>query len=389
MNTRAEDTIAGLSQAIVSSKPLIDVLPEPIRLVIKDADAEAALLQRSLDRIAAVASTPRFQVRRDIPLSDLTIFEQVLSDRMPATDASFGDIGAISALHVKALVDGAIRGSFAHRYRKGQAMSFDGVPLNVYAAGKPSSKSVVLVSASGMPASLYETWLAFLSQEHFVVVWESRGLFCQREDQVRCDFRVTSQVEDLFSVMDYCEIPTAHVLAFCDAASLAISAAVQRPPRISSLSLWQGTYPLGPDCPKTSYEQNYRALMAMAAESRSEAKAIHKVLCRSVLTSGRRDLAHMTLYPYATADLLFGYASLHRSIMESDIYPLAAWVTQPTFVFTTEEDTVAHPEASRLVAGLIKSARLHVEPRGDHAGAFDGPLCAKNLALRFFNETHA
>jgi 3-oxoadipate enol-lactonase len=268
--------------------------------------------------------------------------------------------------------------------------AFDGAPLRAYALGEPRERAVVIATACGGPVEMSEPWMRRLAQDHFVVTWESRGLFDSAPDSAAgFDEQaqdLAAQADDLLTVMDHFGVVGGHLMGLCGGAMIVLAAAVAEPERAASLSLWYGDYELGARCPKTSYQKDLKDFLAMAAEDRALAASLRSVFCRSLLSSPLPDLAHLTLYPYANDELLYRYARLSNGIMAEDVTSLLGEVAQKTLVVTSQDDTKAHPEGSRLVAADLPNATLHVEPHGDHITLFHAEPAITGLALRFIAE---
>ncbi len=373
--------VARLTRAVLSVRPLVDAIEPPVRVL--DAGAGLArLLGRVAERAGAPPLTPHAVA------ADLTAFEQVVSNRLNVGEycGLAGRVASGALDEVDEVVDEVVGESFERRFNCSRLVSSDGAPITAYAAGARGEKAVVLVSACGMPAKLSERWLEFLGRDHFVVTWESRGLFEEPGDFDALGYDVAAQAEDLFAVMDHFGVESAHVMGLCGGAVIALTAAASRPSRVTSMSLWHGDFELGSTCPKTTHQQNLKALILMAAESRKQAAAIYKLFTQTVLTSARADVAHLVVHPYATAELLYRYGRLNGSIMDTDVSPLLHRVTQPTLVVTSEDDSTAHPAGSMRVAEGLPNGVLRVEPHGDHLSLFDAEPHITALAARFISE---
>ena len=70
-----------------------------------------------------------------------------------------GGLSPDSAFDLDSIVDEAASRSFEHYCNYAQTLSPDGIPINVYAAGDPNRKAVVIASVCGMPARLSEPWI--------------------------------------------------------------------------------------------------------------------------------------------------------------------------------------------------------------------------------------
>src|SRR6266545_432437 len=248
----------------------------------------------------------------------------------------------------------------------------DGTRVRTYAAGEPGRPAVVLASACGMPAALCQPWMRFLAAGHRVVTWETRGLFGELGSGADFDalaYDLDAQAADLLAVMDHYGLPDAHVMGLCGGAVIALRAAARQPERVTSLSLWHGDFS-GTPGPTTSHQDNLKALMGMAVQSREDAAAINEALAQTALAAVPANVAHLVVYPYATAELFYRYCVLTGATMTTDISELLPLVRQPGLVVTSEDDHTAHPGGSHQVAARLPRAALRVEPHGDHISVF-------------------
>lgn len=393
----ARESVERLARAVLSVRPLVDALKSPVRVVPKVDEGGAAPrwaahmtavepgIEQLLARVATRAGAP--QLTLHATAADLTAIEQVVSNHLDV--AAYYEVASqipTSALsEVDDIVHDALDESFERRYRCAKVISSGGAPVRAYASGEQSDQAVVLVSACGMPAKLCDRWLDFLGKKHFAITWESRGLFEEPNDFDALRYDVAAQAEDLFAVMDHFGVKTAHLMGLCGGAVIALKAAAARPARVSSMSLWHGDFDLGATSPKTTHQRNLKALIDMAAAGRAQAASIHKLFEQSILMNVRADLAHLILYPYATAELLFRYGKLNGSIMNTDVSSLLDSVAQRTLVVTSEDDSTAHPDGSIRVAEGLSNAILHIEPHGDHLSLFDAQPHITALAARFIS----
>jgi len=223
-----------------------------------------------------------------------------------------------------------------------------------------------------MPGALCEAWMRVLAPSFHVVTWETRGLFGDLDDAAAFDrlgYGVADQADDLLAVMDHHGLGPAHVMGLCGGAVPALYAAAARPDRISSLSLWHGDFS-GSVGPTTAHQDNLKALLAMAGQSRTDAGAINAALSGSATTQVPPDVAHLVLYPYLTDELFYRYCRLTVALMSTAVTDRLAAVGQPSLVVTSEDDDTAHPGGSHAVAAALPRAQLRVEPHGDHISVF-------------------
>lgn len=399
LSTRNRTAVAALASAVLSLRPLIDRLPEPVAVSPGPGalcGPGAAGLPDLLERVAGRLGAPKFE------LSDggaqgfgPDIFGAVVSGRLALTALAetLEPLPVDGLAAVDRVVDETAAEDFTASCVTALVHGPDGVPVRAYAAGDPGRPAVVIASACGMPVRLAEPWIRRLAVEHFVLTWETRGLFGdgphpggEHAGALAAASSVAAQCGDLFAVMDHFAVAAAHVAGLCGGAVLAVEAAALRPERISSLSLWHGDFEVGDERIKTDHQRNLRALMRLAVQAGDGGANVHAVLCRSIADGAPPDLAHLVLYPYATPELLLRYCLLNGAIMDTDLRPRLPLVSRPALVVTSEDDSTAHPAGSRFVADALANARLLVLPHGDHISLFRDPAGLPDVAARFIAE---
>ena len=389
------DIISRLAEAVVSVRPLIDVLAAPVHVSVAGGTgplpaqwpnygAAGALLECITARLGA----PRLCLRRDVLYEDLGTFEQVVSDRLRIADAieHLAPGWAESVGDVEPVVDQALADGLEGLCERAVVRRPDGTVLQAYATGNPRRPAVVIASACGMPARLCEDWLRFLGTGHYVITWETRGLFGAARHGFRGGVAVTEQALDLIAVMDHFGVAAAHVAGFCGGAVIALAAAALAPRRIRSLSLWHGDFEVGADAPKTSHQENLQALMAMAALSPADAANVREVLCNVMVRSTPTDLAHLVLYPYADSLLLMRYCLLNGAIMNTDMRSYLPAVKTRVLVVTSRDDDTAHPDGSRYVSSMLAPSTLTVTEHGNHLSLFRAGRELLEMAEQFIKE---
>jgi 3-oxoadipate enol-lactonase len=389
LQAETTESLIGVVRGVLAVRPLIDAMEHPVSVapvangnrVVEVAERERNLasLETFLNRVATRVGAPHFKVCSDVQ----SALQRAVSQRLTGEHPGLVEDGPLADEIGDDIIDEAIAGSFDRKYFRAKVKSFDGALLRTYAAGGRQKKAVLLVSPCGMPAKLCERWIQLLSKDYFVITWESRLLF---EDPPNCEtfaFDVKAQVSDLFAVMDHFDLTAAHVMGLCGGAVIALSAAAARPERISSMSLWHGDFELGPGCPKTKHQKDLKAFMSAAGMARPQAQQIYKLFSQNTLQNFSGEWAHIVLYPYANAELLYRYGKLNGSIMSTDVTALLAQVAQPTLVVTSRDDGTTHPEGSKRVAALLPAAQLQVIPHGDHLSLFDAAPDVIEIAERF------
>lgn len=363
--------LARLAEAVLSLGPLLDVLPP----VTVPAGPRAGVLGPLLEAVTRRLGSPAVAVTATVGAGSgrPDTFGRVVADRLDLAGLPFTADGQVEgADRLADVVDEAAAADFGRLCAPLDTRAPDGAALRAYTAGRPGERAVVLALAPGMPARLAERWIRELSRTHYVVTWESRGLFADPGEPAPPGYDVTAQAGDLLAVMDRAGAARVHVVGLCGGAVPAVTAAALHPDRISSLSLWHGDFDLGPDGPKTDHQRNLQALMEMVRSDPALAATIHETLCRSIGDSVPADLAHLVLYPYATLELFTRYCALNSAVMGEDIRPRLAGLDLPVLVVTSADDDTAHPGGSALVAAALPGAVSLVRPHGDHISVFRG-----------------
>ncbi|WP_431911912.1 alpha/beta fold hydrolase [Micromonospora carbonacea] len=260
----------------------------------------------------------------------------------------------------------------------------DGLTLDAFTCGDRARPAVVLVPPCGMPVELSLRWLRALGEEHFVVTWQTRGLFSADDPAPGMPSSVADQADDLLAVMDALDLPTWHVMGLCGGAVIAIEAVHRHPGRFASMSLWHGDYDFGAGSTKTEHQRDVQALMELGADTLAKATSYQKLMHRpAALAKIPEQVAPLVLYPYVTPTLFHHYCRLNLAIMSFDITEPLGRISHPTLVVTSRTDTTAHPEGSHRVARELARARLVEEPSGDHLSVFDTSPRLIQLAVDF------
>lgn len=398
LESRARKAITRLVTSVLAVKPLAEGVAGPIRVVPVERDTTGSNaiwsgrqwteLDRLLDQVARQAGVAGLVLSRNVAFDDLQIFERVVSNCLALAEL----VDAITELpdYVRTDIDEVaartISDSFEIAFHKSSVMSADGLSLNVYGAG-PSGSAIVLVPACGMPAALAESWLRFFARDHRVLTWESRGLFGAADYTDEYAVDAAAQAADLFTVMDYYGVSSAQVMGLCGGAVIAIAAAASEPDRISSLSLWHGAYDFASGSLRTKFQNDLIELMETAAHSRAAARSLQIAFCQGALTNTPADLAHLVLYPYATPELFYRYCRLNGTIARTNVEQYLTRVKQPTLVVTSQDDQIAHPQGSRLLADGLPNARLLVEPPSDHSSLFNADRTRMQVAMDFIAQS--
>jgi 3-oxoadipate enol-lactonase len=372
-------------------KPLADRLPQDrFEVVVEEQEHHGGAAQRLLDDVSRevglrqavdVRTTPE-QTPSSFGLAVERRIRGLLRDASPLQDW-VRDAGDTPIKRAAARARDLAPRTVPVRTR-------DGLVLDAFTTGDRTRPAVVLVPPCGMPVQLSLGWLRALGEDHFVVTWQSRGLFVPGGPEEGMAAGVAEQADDLLAVLDAFDLADPHVMGLCGGAVLALDAVHRYPGRFGSVSLWHGDYDFGADSTKTDHQQDVQALMEMGADSLDKATAYQKLMHRpAALAKIPEQAAPLVLYPYATPTLFHHYCRLNLAIMTFDITDLLGEITHPTLVVTSRTDTTAHPAGSHRVARELARARLVEEPTGDHLSVFDTSIRLTQLAVDFVAAQHS
>jgi 3-oxoadipate enol-lactonase len=258
-------------------------------------------------------------------------------------------------------------------YRAHAVRRPDGTVVKAVAAGPSEAPCIVISAPCALSYRLSLPWLRALASRWHCVIVETRGTserIVDPEDFDRRGCGVEDQVADLLAVAEAVSAGPVHLMGFCGGATVALAAAARRPGLVRSLSLWHADIDLGDAAAKTDHQVNLRAMLDLAGESRESAAWLRGKLTSGPMTGVPERIGPLVVRPYATAELFYRYARLASPAMHWDSRPAAAAVSQPSLVVTSEDDDMAHPGGSRLLAELIPGTRLVVAGHGHHLDAF-------------------
>lgn|GEM_PF-2854533 len=252
----------------------------------------------------------------------------------------------------------------------------DGTVLTAVAAGPPAAPCVLISAPPGLDHRLSLPWLRALGGDLHCAVLETRGTsepITDPEDFDRRGTGLDSQAEDLLAVAAELAGGAVHLMGLCGGVAVALQAAAARPDLVGSVSAWHADLELGADVPKSDQQENLRAVLDVAGESRDTAAWLRGRLTSGPMTGVPEEVGPLVVRPYATPELFYRYARLTTAGMRQDSRRAAAALAgRRCLVVTSEDDATTHPAGSRRLAELVPGARLVTSPHGSgtHLDAF-------------------
>lgn len=249
----------------------------------------------------------------------------------------------------------------------------DGTLIAVVDAGPPDAPCLLFSPACAMSYRLSLPWLRTLAPSFRCLVPQTRGTserIDDPEDFDRRGYGVREQADDLVAVIEALATGPVHLMGLCGGTVPALVAATDRPALVGSLSLWHSDLELGDEAEKSEHQDNLRAVLDLAGESRDTAAWMRDRLTSGPMTGVPDRIGPLVVRPYARDELFYRYAKLTAATMHWDSRPAAAAITQPCLIVTSQDDHTAHPAGSRRLAEIVPDARLVVTDHGTHLDAF-------------------
>ena len=334
----------------------------------------ATTVDEAPELVAAVCGALDVPLRFDAPGDGPDHAVTALAARIRRAQAAPGLarlVPADAATAARRIHDEARAGLREHAVRRP-----DGTVLTAVAAGPPAAPCVLLSAPPGLDHRLSLPWLRALGGDLHCAVLETRGTSEPITDPADFDRRgsdLDSQVDDLLAVAAELADGPVHLMGLCGGVAVALAAAAARPDLVGSVSAWHADLELGPDVPKSDQQENLRAVLDVAGESRDTAAWLRGRLTSGPMTGVPEEVGPLVVRPYATTELFYRYARLTAAGMRHDSRPAAAALAgTPCLVVTSEDDATTHPAGSRRLAELVPGARLATSPHGSgtHLDAF-------------------
>jgi nucleoside-diphosphate-sugar epimerase/pimeloyl-ACP methyl ester carboxylesterase len=271
--------------------------------------------------------------------------------------------------------------------------SFDGTQVKVFSAGDRSKPVAVLVNAIGMPVEFWSRFAKQLSDDFFVLTWETRA--CPNVD-LSCDVKnhsFTHHVHDMFAVLDRFEVDEASIVGWCSGAQIALKGASTHPERVRRVASVNGSFGGAAGVPMTVFEEKLREVMPKIAKDWRMAEIYFNVVygnrvaggvdhadlhekneqASAVLTSVDPALLHLTSRPFESVESLFRYSRMIAASLNEDVSQWIGHVNAPVLLYTGKRDVTAHPECTRWVAQRLRDASLMIDDDGDHFTFYEEP----------------
>lgn len=241
-------------------------------------------------------------------------------------------------------------------------------PLATFTLGAPTNEAIIFILPCGMPSIFFHSWMKALSQNHFVITFESPYLFGDWRSLAEPACEITTEIGHIQSIMSGYNIKRAHLIGICGGAPIAIAAAAVCTNSIASIFVLHGDLNFGPETPRTPFQRQFQSLLSEASTSLKRAREVHSLFMDpAMLFSVPPALAPFILYPYADVELFHRYAKINFALMAYDATAAAQQLELPMLIVINGNDRMTHPDASLMLHHIVNGSRLQErEVRSHH-----------------------
>lgn len=117
-----------------------------------------------------------------------------------------------------------------------------GLHVEVLGSADPAAPAVLLANGLGGRLYAWEPLVARFAETHRIATWDYRGLFESDTPARRKDLSIRAHAGDALRILDALGIERAHLVGWSMGVQVILEAALERPDRVESLVLLNGTY---------------------------------------------------------------------------------------------------------------------------------------------------
>lgn len=261
----------------------------------------------------------------------------------------------------------------------------DGAHLKVFTCGNPTLPPVVLANAYGMPAEFLWPLAQRLQNDFHVVTWECRWVPNADVPFALEDCGSIQHARDLVDVQRALSLGPVGVAGWSSGAQVVLRAMSAFPDAIRAGVLLNPGVSIRPSesVRVTRFESGIRSLFDKIAGNyrmaekyceliygAAGADAGDSKMLSGILTSTDPYLLYMTSLPFRTAESLFRYANMMRTLFAEREDAWTRDVDQPVVVHVAGKDVVTHPDIGQALCDGLRHGVLHFDENGDHFGHY-------------------
>ncbi len=375
-----------ISDFLVNIKPLLKQRNKPIR-ILKEVKLDLLgfyfKFYEILEEVGLYDNIDLIDTKPD----DFDLYEEVVNRFFNDHFVRAGDLN-ISDLKTNLMNYGDHSSHLTDRINKHSLTSDDGTELNVFSYGNENNNPILIVLPTGMPMLIMKFWIEILSNEYFVVTWETRGMFNLPVDNKELDFNIEAQLVDLEHVVEFFNLDKVHLFGVCHGSNLALHACHKLKEKITSVSFWHGDFNWNDDDKLTYIQQNMKRMLE-TANDQDDIPVLRSFMCNPKSISRLstdypiKMLPHI-LYPYITDQVFSNFVKLSKDVLYRDLNEIVNKVDQKVLVVTSSKDNTAHPAGSIELHSQLKNSEFHDRHEGSHISFFDAPKDLYEVFSNFY-----
>jgi 3-oxoadipate enol-lactonase len=245
----------------------------------------------------------------------------------------------------------------------------DGVALNVFHAGAREKPALLLINPIGVSMLLLSPLMRFLSEDYFVVSWETRGLPSLNAAHESISLTVDDHVRDVECVLEHFGVASADIVAFCSGTSIALPLLAGAKTGASRAVLISPSVLIDGEVKMTNYQ---RTVIPIWHEVMSKGKDYCAIIS-NFMRAGRpqagdidAEIDYVNRLPFANAQSTHKYAQLHAHVNESRHAQIFAELSVPVLLVHAQDDELIHVDVSRFIEGRLQRKKHYVLEQGGH-----------------------
>lgn len=299
----------------------------------------------------------------------------------PQPQLDWGDVDRYLTSYLGELEKEQVGGGF----RTQLVRMSDGANLKVFSYGNPMLPPLILANAYGMPAEFMWPIAQRLQNDFHVVTWE-----CRWVPNIDIPFEIEDcgsirHARDLVDIQNALGLGPVGVAGWSSGAQIVLRAMSAFPDAIRAGVLLNPGVSIRPSesVRVTRFEEGIRSLFDKIAGNyrmaekyceliygASGADAGDSKMLSGILTSTDPYLLYMTSLPFRTAESLFRYANMMRTLFAEREDAWTHDVGQPVVVHVAGKDVVTHPDIGQALCSGLRHGSLHFDENGDHFGHY-------------------
>lgn len=377
-----------LSDFLVNLKPLLNQRGKPIRM-LKQSELDSRGFYHNFNEVLKEIGIVGGLVFIDSKPDDFDLYEEIVNrfSEDYLTRLVHLDVDSLRAslmnygYHTKHLVD---------RIQKHHVTSFDGTGLNVFSYGNIENDPIVIILPTGLPVQIMKPWIETLSENSFVITWETRGMSRSTDDN---NLNIEGQLDDLEQIIEFFDLDVVHLFGVCHGANLALHACNKLEYKVTSASLWHGDFNWNDDTKHTFVQQNMKRLLEMFG-SQGDTSALRSLMSNPksidrLAETYPVDMLPLIMYPYLSDQIFSNFITLSTDILNRDLKEISARVKQNVLVVTSAMDDTAHPAGSVYMHDHLENSEFYDRQYGSHISFFKAPAELNRVFSEFYEHNTA